>query len=217
MCSKSSYQSKPCIVRAPIRAVCTDPHRRTWPQGAPRNTVMWWRLPTIFQSADELLKQKLSKQYEQEGCSVYSSILKIVAICSSETSSFSGLHSVISQYPVDSILHNHRCKNLKFYKTRPDHSTWWKWSMLLGRGHIKEIGNRNFRELLSTWVEHMLLNGAAQIEQTATQLAERLRNSNSRQQSMPVFSQLRCRVFPSISCSVTRFSDAFVSKGWWSC
>jgi hypothetical protein len=27
--------------------------------------------------------------------------------------------------------------------------------------------NRNFRELLSGWIEHMLLNGAAQIEETA--------------------------------------------------
>jgi hypothetical protein len=30
----------------------------------------------------------------------------------------------------------------------------------------------NFRELLSDWVEHVELNGAAQIEETATQLAE---------------------------------------------
>jgi hypothetical protein len=51
-----------------------------------------------------------------------------------------------------------------------------------------------FRELLSTLVEHMLLNEAAQIDKAATQLAERLRNSTSRQLSMPVFSQLRCRV-----------------------
>jgi hypothetical protein len=63
-----------------------------------------------------------------------------------------------------------------------------------GRGHTKETGNRNFRELLSARVERMLLNGAAQIEETATQLAERLRNSTSRQRSMPVFSQLCCRV-----------------------
>jgi hypothetical protein len=28
--------------------------------------------------------------------------------------------------------------------------------------------NRNFPELLSAWIEHMLLNGAAQIEETAT-------------------------------------------------
>jgi hypothetical protein len=63
----------------------------------------------------------------------------------------------------------------------------------LGRGHTKETGNRNAtaisedcyqlelntccwmeqrklrKELLSAWVEHMLLNGAAQIEETATQ------------------------------------------------
>jgi hypothetical protein len=54
--------------------------------------------------------------------------------------------------------------------------------------------NRNFRELLSAWVEHVELNGATQIEETATQLAGRLRNSAPRQRSMAVFSQLRCRV-----------------------
>jgi hypothetical protein len=36
-----------------------------------------------------------------------------------------------------------------------------------GRGHTKETGNRNFREFLSASVEHMLLNGAVQIEETA--------------------------------------------------
>jgi hypothetical protein len=41
-------------------------------------------------------------------------------------------------------------------------------SVSLGRGHTKKTGNRNFRELLSVRVEHMLLNGAAQIEETVT-------------------------------------------------
>jgi hypothetical protein len=45
----------------------------------------------------------------------------------------------------------------------------WK---VLGRGHTEETGKCNFRELLSDWVEHVELNGAAQIEETATQLAE---------------------------------------------
>jgi hypothetical protein len=31
--------------------------------------------------------------------------------------------------------------------------------------------NRNLRELLAAWVEHVELNGATQIEETATQLA----------------------------------------------
>jgi hypothetical protein len=30
-----------------------------------------------------------------------------------------------------------------------------------------ETGNHNFQELLLAWIEHMLLNGAAQIEETA--------------------------------------------------
>jgi hypothetical protein len=41
-----------------------------------------------------------------------------------------------------------------------------------GRGHTKETGNRNFWELLSAWVEHMLLNGAAHIEEMATQFPQ---------------------------------------------
>jgi hypothetical protein len=42
----------------------------------------------------------------------------------------------------------------------------------LGWGHTKETGNRNFQELLSAWVEHMLLNGAAQIEEMALQFPQ---------------------------------------------
>jgi hypothetical protein len=42
---------------------------------------------------------------------------------------------------------------------------------VLGRGDTKETSNRNFRDLLSAWVEHMLLNGAAQIEETAIAVA----------------------------------------------
>jgi hypothetical protein len=34
------------------------------------------------------------------------------------------------------------------------------------QGNWQPQRNRNFRELLSAWVEHMLLNGAAQIEET---------------------------------------------------
>jgi hypothetical protein len=41
-----------------------------------------------------------------------------------------------------------------------------------GQGRTKETGNRNFRELLSVRVEHMLLNGAAQIEETALPFAQ---------------------------------------------
>jgi hypothetical protein len=44
--------------------------------------------------------------------------------------------------------------------------------ILLGRGHTKETGTRDFRELLSAWVEHMLLNGAAQIEEKAMQFPQ---------------------------------------------
>jgi hypothetical protein len=36
-----------------------------------------------------------------------------------------------------------------------------------GQGHTEETAYRNFRELLSAWVEHVFLNEAAQIEETA--------------------------------------------------
>jgi hypothetical protein len=82
------------------------------------------------------------------------------------------------------------------------------------RGNWQPQRNRDFREMLSDRVEHMLVNGAAQIEKTATQLERRLRNSISRQRSMPVFSRLSLIEFPrrclEISWSVTRFSGSFV-------
>jgi hypothetical protein len=65
---------------------------------------------------------------------------------------------------------------------------------VLGLGYTKETANCNFWELLWPWIEHMLLEGAPQIQETATQLAKRLRNSAPRQRGMPVFSQLRFRV-----------------------
>jgi hypothetical protein len=55
------------------------------------------------------------------------------------------------------------------------------------KGNWHPQRNSDFRELLSPRVEHMLLNEAAQIKETATQRVERLRNSSSRQRSMPVF------------------------------
>jgi hypothetical protein len=54
--------------------------------------------------------------------------------------------------------------------------------------------NRDFREVLSAGVEHMLVNGGTHIEETETQLAGRLANPISRQRSMPVFTRLSCRV-----------------------
>jgi hypothetical protein len=56
----------------------------------------------------------------------------------------------------------------------------------------------------------MLVNGAAQIEETATQLTGRLRNSISRQRSMQSSDNCVAAWLSSISCSVTRFGDSFV-------
>jgi hypothetical protein len=39
-------------------------------------------------------------------------------------------------------------------------------------GNLQPQRNRNFRELLSAWVEYMLVNGAAQIEETALQFLQ---------------------------------------------
>jgi hypothetical protein len=78
------------------------------------------------------------------------------------------------------------------------------------QGNWQPQRNRNFRELLSARIEHMLLNGRAKIVETATQLAERLRNSHVMEHA----SHLTIAVaawFPSVSCSITRFSDSFVS------
>jgi hypothetical protein len=64
----------------------------------------------------------------------------------------------------------------------------WKWQL---------ERKSNFWELLSEWVEHLELNGAAQIEETATNCnatRRRLTKSTTRQLSKPVLSQLRCRV-----------------------
>jgi hypothetical protein len=48
----------------------------------------------------------------------------------------------------------------------------------------------------------MELNGAAQIEETATQLGERLRNSTSRQQSKPFSHNCVAAEFPDVRCSL---------------
>jgi hypothetical protein len=54
----------------------------------------------------------------------------------------------------------------------------------------------------------MLLNGAAKIEETATQLAGRLRNQATKHASLLTIELPRGLL--AISCSVTRFSDSFV-------
>jgi hypothetical protein len=58
------------------------------------------------------------------------------------------------------------------------------------QGNWQPQRNRDFREVLSATVEQMLINWAAQIEENATQLAGRLRNSFSRQWSMSVFTTI---------------------------
>jgi hypothetical protein len=84
-------------------------------------------------------------------------------------------------------------------------------------GNWQPQRNRNFRKLLSDWVEHVELNGAAQIEETATQLAEVWETqlpgnwaSQSSHSALP-------RSFL-VSAVLTCFCDSFVSfdgmKGW---
>jgi hypothetical protein len=92
---------------------------------------------------------------------------------------------------------------------RPSNSSYFTLTPRVHQGNWQPQRNHDFRELLSAWAEHMLLNGAAQIEETATQLAERLRNSISRQRSTPVFSQLRCRVisYNQLLCNAPQFKS----------
>jgi hypothetical protein len=81
----------------------------------------------------------------------------------------------------------------------------------LGRGHIRETGNRNIREL-SARVEHVELNGAAQIKETVTQLGGRLTETQLSGNWASQFSHSCVAAWlPSVSCSITSFSDSFVS------
>jgi hypothetical protein len=61
------------------------------------------------------------------------------------------------------IWRSERQKLNKFWAAR--------WNILnLGRGHTKETGNCNFRELLSDWFEHEEPNWAAKMEETSMEL-----------------------------------------------
>jgi hypothetical protein len=62
------------------------------------------------------------------------------------------------------------------------------------QGNWQPQQNHDFWEVLSARVEHVLVNGAVQIEETATQISWSLRNSISRQWNMPVFTPLSCCV-----------------------
>jgi hypothetical protein len=50
-------------------------------------------------------------------CLAYSSTLKMEAVCSSETSA-DFQRTTLNHIPVDKILHNHRCENLKSYTNK---------------------------------------------------------------------------------------------------
>jgi hypothetical protein len=94
-------------------------------------------------------------------------------------------------------------------------------SIVLRRGHTKETSNRNFRELLSTelntwnWMEQRKLRKRQRnsAEDWGTQLP-----GNGAGRSIH---NCVAAWFPSVSCSLTRFSDSLVSydgaKGWRSC
>jgi hypothetical protein len=73
---------------------------------------------------------------------------------------------------------------------------------LEGRGHTKETSNRNKTAISENGVQPELVNGAAQIKETATQFTERENCVDC------VAAWL-----PRISCSGTRDSDSFVRYG----
>jgi hypothetical protein len=67
-----------------------------------------------------------------------------------------------------SLMETERSGNWKLWTCRK-----WQWPTLRARAHRgnwQPQRNRNFREMLSAWVEHTLLNGAAQIEETGLRL-----------------------------------------------
>jgi hypothetical protein len=79
------------------------------------------------------------------------------------------------------------------------------------QGNWQPQRNRNFRELLSAWVEHMLLNGAAQIEETAMQLAENWETQLPGNGACQCSHNFIASWFPRVSCSIMRVRDSFVS------
>jgi hypothetical protein len=84
--------------------------------------------------------------------------------------------------------------------------------------------NRNFREFLSDWFEHVELNGVEQIEETATQLQRNSRMTEILNSQETEQVSLLTLAFPHgflISAVTSCFSDSFASlngtKGRWSC
>jgi hypothetical protein len=94
--------------------------------------------------------------------------------------------------------------NVKRWREKTDWSL-TPFSARAHQGNWQPHRNCNFRELLSASVELVELNAAYWGNGNATRA--RLRNSTSRQRSKPVFSQLLAAWFPSVSCSIARFSD----------
>jgi hypothetical protein len=86
------------------------------------------------------------------------------------------------------------------------------------------IGNCTFWELLSDWVEHVGLNGAAQTEETATQLQRnswktKILNSQVTEQAsvLTVAMQHSFLVPADLTCFCDSFASSDGMKGWWSC
>jgi hypothetical protein len=92
------------------------------------------------------------------------------------------------------------------------------------QGNLQPQRNRNFREMSSDWVEHVELNGATQIEETATRLQRNLWktkrvNSQATEQAslLTVALQSTFVVFAVLTCFCVSFSSLDGTKGWWSC
>jgi hypothetical protein len=143
-----------------------------------------------------------------QSCCKLHSTLKSEAICSSETS-IAFLRATRRYIPEDSS--SYPC-------------LWDPKTQGYGREYAKETGNRSFRDLLSDWVERILLNGAGQIEQTATQLqrnsreTEKLNSQATEQTSLLTVVLQRSYL---VSAVLTCFCDSFASldgaQGWRSC
>jgi hypothetical protein len=75
------------------------------------NSNIFWDITPSTDVSEESL---LAPVFTLVSCSTYLSTLKMEAICSSETS-FDFQRTTRRYISEDSILHNHRCENLKSY------------------------------------------------------------------------------------------------------
>jgi hypothetical protein len=76
-------------------------------------------------SESKISQARIQQEAGGKLCLAYSPTMKIVVICSAETS-VEFQHTTWLYIPEDKILHNQRCENLKFYKKEQSFSMQFK-------------------------------------------------------------------------------------------